>query len=70
MIQSLKQLDRNIWIRFLGETITGVMMFMIAPFLVLYYSDKLDSYIQVGVIMATGPIMALIGSVVGLKAVS
>ncbi|WP_215190056.1 MFS transporter [Exiguobacterium sp. s6] len=65
MIQSLKQLDRNIWIRFLGETITGVMMFMIAPFLVLYYSDKLDSYIQVGVIMATGPIMALIGSVVG-----
>lgn len=65
MIQSLKQLDRNIWIRFLGETITGVMMFMIAPFLVLYYSDKLDSYIQVGVIMATGPVMALIGSVVG-----
>ena len=65
MIQSLKRLDRNIWIRFLGETITGVMMFMIAPFLVLYYSDKLDSYIQVGVIMATGPIMALIGSVVG-----
>ncbi|TCI50807.1 MFS transporter [Exiguobacterium sp. SH5S13] len=65
MIQSLKRLDRNIWIRFLGETITGVMMFMIAPFLVLYYSDKLDSYVQVGVILATGPIMALIGSVVG-----
>lgn len=41
------------------------MMFMIAPFLVLYYSDKLDSYVQVGVILATGPIMALIGSVVG-----
>ncbi|MEW8968767.1 MDR family MFS transporter [Exiguobacterium alkaliphilum] len=65
MYQSLKRLDRNIWIRFLGETITGVMMFMIAPFLVLYYSDKLDSYVQVGVILATGPIMALIGSVVG-----
>jgi len=65
MYQSLKRLDRNIWIRFLGETITGVMMFMIAPYLVLYYSDKLDSYVQVGVILATGPIMALIGSVVG-----
>ncbi|MCC5892095.1 MFS transporter [Exiguobacterium sp.] len=65
MYQSLKRLDRNIWIRFLGETITGVMMFMIAPFLVLYYSDKLDSYVQVGIILATGPIMALIGSVVG-----
>lgn len=65
MYQSLKRLDRNIWIRFLGETITGVMMFMIAPFLVLYYSDKLDSYVQVGVILATGPIMALIGSVIG-----
>ncbi|MCT4782364.1 MULTISPECIES: MDR family MFS transporter [Exiguobacterium] len=65
MYQSLKRLDRNIWIRFLGETITGVMMFMIAPFLVLYYSDKLDSYIQVGIILATGPIMALIGSIIG-----
>ncbi|WP_024371925.1 MFS transporter [Exiguobacterium sp. ZOR0005] len=65
MYQSLKRLDRNIWIRFLGETITGVMMFMIAPFLVLYYSDKLDSYVQVGIILATGPIMALIGSVIG-----
>lgn len=65
MFQALKRLDRNIWIRFLGETITGIMMFMIAPFLVLYYSDKLDSFVQVGVIMATGPIMALLGSVVG-----
>lgn len=65
MFQSLKRLDRNIWIRFLGETITGIMMFMIAPFLVLYYSHQLDSYFQVGIIMATGPIMALLGSVVG-----
>ena len=65
MFQSLKQLDRNIWIRFLGETITGIMMFMIAPFLVLYYSDQLDSYLQVGIIMATGPIMALLGSMIG-----
>lgn len=65
MFQTLKRLDRNIWIRFFGETITGIMMFMIAPFLVLYYSDKLDSYVQVGIIMATGPIMALIGSILG-----
>ncbi|WDH77299.1 MFS transporter [Exiguobacterium marinum] len=65
MFQTLKRLDRNIWIRFLGETITGIMMFMIAPFLVLYYSDQLDSYLQVGIIMATGPIMALLGSMIG-----
>ncbi len=38
---------------------------MIAPFLVLYYSDQLDSYLQVGIIMATGPIMALLGSMIG-----
>ncbi|WP_214701990.1 MULTISPECIES: MFS transporter [unclassified Exiguobacterium] len=65
MFQTLKRLDRNIWIRFLGETITGIMMFMIAPFLVLYYSDQLESYLQVGIIMATGPIMALLGSMIG-----
>lgn len=65
MLRALRQLDRNIWIRFVGETITGIMMFMIAPFLVLYYSDQLDSYIQVGFIMATGPIMALLGSMLG-----
>ncbi|MGA9467377.1 MAG: MFS transporter [Exiguobacterium marinum] len=65
MFKTLKRLDRNIWIRFLGETITGIMMFMIAPFLVLYYSDQLESYLQVGIIMATGPIMALLGSMIG-----
>lgn len=65
MFNALKQLDRNIWIRFVGETITGIMMFMIAPFLVLYYADRLDSYFLVGVIMATGPIMSLVGAVLG-----
>jgi len=65
MLRALRQLDRNIWIRFVGETRTGIMMFMISPFLVLYYSDQLDSYIQVGFIMATGPIMALLGSMLG-----
>ncbi|MGX8176995.1 MFS transporter [Exiguobacterium sp. s192] len=65
MFTALKQLDRNIWIRFVGETITGVMMFMIAPFLVLYYSEQLDSYFLVGLIMATGPITSLFGSFLG-----
>lgn len=65
MFKKVRQLDRNIWIRFGGETITGIMMFMIAPFLVLYYADKLDSYMLVGIIMATGPIAALLGSMIG-----
>ncbi|WP_214893677.1 MFS transporter [Exiguobacterium sp. H66] len=65
MFNSLKLLDRNIWIRFVGETLTGIMMFMIAPFLVLYYADQLDSYLLVGVIMAIGPISALFGSFLG-----
>ncbi|HBQ75623.1 MAG TPA: MFS transporter, partial [Exiguobacterium sp.] len=63
MFNALKQLDRNLWIRFVGETNTGIMMFMIAPFVVLYYADRLDSYFFFGFILASGPIISLFGGV-------
>lgn len=57
-------MDRNVWIRFIGETLNGIAMMMLMPF-ALYLKDKVDSLLQVGVIMALSPIAASFGSIIG-----
>ncbi|MDG4657918.1 MFS transporter [Ectobacillus antri] len=61
----LKAMDRNVWIRFLGETLNGIAFMMLMPFFALYLKDKVDSLVQVGVVMALSPIAASIGSIIG-----
>ncbi|MEH6889077.1 MFS transporter [Bacillus sp. JJ864] len=63
--QELKQMDRNVWIRFIGETLNGIAMMMLMPFFALYLKDKVDSLLQVGIIMALSPIAASFGSLIG-----
>lgn len=61
----LKEMDRNVWIRFIGETLNGIAMMMLMPFFALYLKDKVDSLLQVGIIMALSPIAASFGSIIG-----
>ncbi|UOY91551.1 MFS transporter [Ectobacillus sp. JY-23] len=61
----LKAMDRNVWIRFLGETLNGIAFMMLMPFFALYLKDKVDSLVQVGIVMALSPIAASIGSIIG-----
>lgn len=63
--QELKAMDRNVWIRFFGETLNGIAMMMLMPFFALYLKDKVDSLVQVGIVMALSPITASIGSMIG-----
>ncbi|MFD3450437.1 MDR family MFS transporter [Microbacteriaceae bacterium 4G12] len=63
--QELKAMDRNVWIRFIGETLNGIAFMMLMPFLALYLKDKVDSLFQVGIVMALSPIMASFGSLIG-----
>lgn len=69
MIKSLfvpyKGMDRNIWIRFIGETINGIAFMMLMPFLALYLKDQVDSLAHVGIVMAISPLAATFGSLVG-----
>jgi MFS family permease len=58
-------MDRNIWIRFIGETLNGIAMMMLMPFFALYLKDKVDSLLEVGVIMALSPIAASFGALIG-----
>ncbi len=50
--QELKAMDRNVWIRFFGETLNGIAMMMLMPFFALYLKDKVDSLVQVGCLIA------------------
>ncbi|GAB6563873.1 MDR family MFS transporter [Bacillus mobilis] len=63
--RELREMDRNVWIRFIGETLNGIAMMMLMPFFALYLKDKVDSLLQVGVIMALSPIAASFGSIIG-----
>jgi len=61
-----KKFDRSLWIRFWGELILGIGFFMIYPFLSLYLNDKLSgNTLMVGLVLASSPIAALIGSLMG-----
>ncbi|QWH15864.1 MFS transporter [Bacillus mycoides] len=63
--RELRAMDRNVWIRFIGETLNGIAMMMLMPFFALYLKDKVDSLLQVGIIMALSPIAASFGSIIG-----
>lgn len=63
--RELRAMDRNVWIRFIGETLNGIAMMMLMPFFALYLKDKVDSLLQVGIIMALSPIAASFGSLIG-----
>ncbi|MBE7105938.1 MFS transporter [Bacillus cereus] len=63
--RELREMDRNIWIRFIGETLNGIAMMMLMPFFALYLKDKVDSLLEVGVIMALSPIAASFGALIG-----
>lgn len=61
-----KKFDRSLWIRFWGELILGIGFFMMYPFLSLYLNDKLSgNTFLVGLVLASSPVAALIGSLVG-----
>ncbi|MBO9131386.1 MFS transporter [Bacillus sp. 165] len=63
--RELKSMDRNVWIRFIGETLNGIAFMMLMPFFALYLKDKVDSLVHVGVLMAISPIVASLGSMIG-----
>lgn len=63
--KKLKGMDRNVWIRVIGETITSSAMMMLMPFFALYLEGKVDSMLKVGFIMSISPIASLFGSMVG-----
>ncbi|PMU57992.1 MFS transporter, partial [Pseudomonas sp. GP01-A3] len=58
-------MDRNVWIRVIGETITSSAMMMLMPFFALYLEGKVDSMLKVGFIMSISPIASLFGSMLG-----
>lgn len=61
----LKDMDRNVWIRVIGEMVTHSAMMMLMPFFALYLNGKVDSMLKVGFIMAISPIASLFGSMAG-----
>lgn len=63
--RKLKGMDRNVWIRVIGETITSSAMMMLMPFFALYLEGKVDSMLKVGLIMSISPIASLFGSMAG-----
>ncbi len=63
--RELRSMDRNVWIRFIGETLNGIAFMMLMPFFALYLKDKVDSLFHVGILMAISPIVASFGSMVG-----
>ncbi|MEI5906639.1 MFS transporter [Bacillus spongiae] len=60
-------MDRNVWIRFVGEGINGVAFMMLMPFFALYLKDKVDSLVLVGIVMAIAPIASVFGTMIGGK---
>ncbi len=63
--KQLKGLDRNVWIRFVGEAINGIAFMMLMPFFALYLKDKVDSLWLVGVVMSVAPIASVFGTMLG-----
>ncbi|WP_044022400.1 MDR family MFS transporter [Bacillus sp. SG-1] len=60
-------MDRNVWIRFVGEAINGIAFMMLMPFFALYLKDKVDSLWLVGVVMAVAPVASVFGTLLGGK---
>ncbi|WP_245208968.1 MDR family MFS transporter [Gottfriedia endophytica] len=65
IFKKLIGMDRNVWIRVIGETVTNSAMMMLMPFFALYLQNKVDSMLKVGFIMAISPISSLFGSMIG-----
>lgn len=63
--KELRGMDLNVWIRFIGEALNGIAMMMLMPFFALYLKDKVDSLLEVGIIIALSPIAASFGSLIG-----
>ncbi|MFD1737479.1 MDR family MFS transporter [Bacillus salitolerans] len=63
----LKEMDRNVWIRFVGEAINGIAFMMLMPFFALYLKDKVDSLWLVGVVIAIAPVASVFGTMIGGK---
>jgi MFS family permease len=65
IFKKLIGMDRNVWIRVIGETVTNSAMMMLMPFFALYLENKVDSMLKVGFIMAIAPISSLFGAMIG-----
>lgn len=65
MWQSFRGMDRNIWIRFIGESLNSITFMMLMPFLALYLKDRVDSLWQVGFVMAVSPLASVFGAMLG-----
>ncbi len=65
--KQLRGMDRNVWIRFVGEAINGIAFMMLMPFFALYLKDKVDSLLLVGIVMAVAPIASVFGTMIGGK---
>ncbi|WP_307410064.1 MDR family MFS transporter [Neobacillus ginsengisoli] len=58
-------MDRNVWIRVIGETVTNSTKMMLMPFFALYLENRVDSMFKVGFIMSIAPIASLFGGMIG-----
>ncbi|KUP06840.1 MFS transporter [Bacillus coahuilensis p1.1.43] len=67
MFKKLRGMNRNVWIRFFGESLNGIAFMMLQPFFALYLADKVDSLIYVGIVMAISPIFSIFGTMIGGK---
>jgi MFS family permease len=61
----LKNMDRNVWIQFVGESMNSIALMMLMPFFALYLKDRVDSLTHVGIVMAISPLAAVVGSMIG-----
>ncbi len=63
--KAYKEMDRNVWIRFIGESINGIAFMMLLPFLALYLKDKVDHIWEVGIVMGVSPLASVVGTMIG-----
>ncbi|WP_349410783.1 MFS transporter [Pseudalkalibacillus sp. SCS-8] len=63
--KAYREMDRNVWIRFIGESINGIAFMMLLPFLALYLKDRVDHIWEVGIVMGVSPLASVIGTMIG-----
>ncbi|WP_261134132.1 MFS transporter [Bacillus sp. Marseille-Q3570] len=63
--RAYREMDRNVWIRFIGESINGIAFMMLLPFLALYLKDRVDHVWEVGIVMGVSPLASVIGTMIG-----
>lgn len=63
--RAYKEMDRNVWIRFIGESINGIAFMMLLPFLALYLKDRVDHIWEVGIVMGVSPLASVFGTMIG-----